>query len=695
MVRRASFVGGVAVAALLACTGSADAISPRRLVEVVDIDLPVVSPAGDHVVFRVLQPSIERNTWDSEWYVLRLDEDSLPVRVAEGGVPLRDSAGLPVPTTPQWSVDGKWIYYRALIDGHVDVWRAATDGSAATRVTRDPGDVREFHVLPSGQKLAYSVGATREEVVAAELEEYERGIRVDETTPTSQSLFRSGYTGGRLATQRLGFWFDRVGLLADAPDRWQELDLRSGDQRQLAASGIPRSKVTLADLPDDIGQPIRFVQEPDTGRIAFLARKAAQRDGESRQHVRLAVLPGGGKGAPMECLHPDCVGKSITNVQWRPGRHEVVFTVTDAEQGMSQDILRWDVESGVVSRVVGSGGLLSGGRDERSGCGVSELELVCVAATPGLPPRLERIDFMTGERRVVFDPNAALARDIAAVGAPRVITWTDGSGTRYSGQYFPARDAGGQLPPLFVTYYKCPGFQRGGYGDEWPLAALSAHGIAALCINSAPFRAKAAERYAAGLAAVKSAVGFLAEAGEIDGSRVGMGGLSFGSEVTMWTLIHSGMLSAASVTSPLLSSTMYRHGSLKGPEFFTGLDGTWQSGSPDATPAQWEILAPEKNLDRIDAPILMQMPEQEYLWALDYAIPLIRKGKADLYAFPHEPHFKFQPRHLLAANERNLDWFRFWLSGEEAPDPAKREQFSTWRSMKEGGSTLANREAGR
>lgn len=693
--RSASFVGCVAAAALLACTGPADAISPRRLVEVVDIDLPVVAPAGDQVAFRILRPSIERNTWDSEWYVLRLDEGSLPVRVAEGGVPLRDSAGLPVATAPQWAPDGKWIYYLALIDGRVDVWRAATDGSTAAPVTRDPGDVKEFHILPGGQKLAYSVGAPREEVVAAELEEYERGIRVDETTPTSQSLFRSGYTGGRLATQRLGFWFDRVGLLAHVLDRWHELDLRSGDPRQLAASGIPGSKVALADLPAKVGQPVRFAQDPDTGRIAFLARDSAPNDGEPRQGVRLAVVPGGGKGAAVECLDPACIGESITNVQWRPGRQEVIFTVTDAEKGMAQDILRWDVESGVVSPVVGSGGLLSGGRDERSGCGLSELELVCVVAGPGLPPRLERIDVTTGERSVVFDPNAALARDIAAVGAPRVITWTGGNGTRYSGQYFPVRDTGGQLPPLFVTYYKCPGFQRGGYGDEWPLAAFAAHGIAALCINSAPFRAEAAGRYAAGLAAVESAVDFLAGAGEIDGTRVGMGGLSFGSEVTMWTLIHSDMLSAASITSPLLSSTMYRHGSLKGQEFFTGLDGTWQSGSPDATPAQWDILAPERNLDRIDAPVLMQMPEQEYLWALDYAVPLARKGKADLYAFPHEPHFKFQPRHLLAANERNLDWFRFWLSGEEDSEPAKREQFSVWRSMKEGGPNLANREAGR
>ena len=75
------------------------------------------------------------------------------------------------------------------------------------------------------------------------------------------------------------------------------------------------------------------------------------------------------------------------------------------------------------------------------------------------------------------------------------------------------------------------------------------------------------------------------------------------------------------------------------------------------------------------------MPEQEYLYALDYAVPLLRAERADLYVFAHEPHQKFQPRHKLAVYERNLDWFRFWLMGAEDPDPAKASQYAYWRLM--------------
>jgi hypothetical protein len=29
-----------------------------------------------------------------------------------------------------------------------------------------------------------------------------------------------------------------------------------------------------------------------------------------------------------------------------------------------------------------------------------------------------------------------------------------------------------------------------------------------------------------------------------------------------------------------------------------------------------------------------------------------------------------------------VDWFRFWLKGEEDPDPAKAEQYARWRGLK-------------
>src|SRR6185312_15346212 len=108
------------------------------------------------LAFRVEQASIERNTYDSVWYVQDMDGGAAPRRVADGGVPLRDAAGVSLPATATWSPDGRWIYYRALMDGKIDVWRAAADGSGAEPMTLDAADVREFSLSKDRLRLIYS-----------------------------------------------------------------------------------------------------------------------------------------------------------------------------------------------------------------------------------------------------------------------------------------------------------------------------------------------------------------------------------------------------------------------------------------------------------------------------------------------------------------------------------------------------------
>src|SRR5690242_6433174 len=178
-----AFVKKIVISAgvLLVCAGSAhaDTISPRRLLEVADLTGPVISPDGGSVAFRLEQASVVRNTFDVFWYVQALDGKSPPRRVADGGVLLHDAAGGSVPGHVVWSPDGRWIYYRALVDGQMAVWRAAVDGSGAESVTHDPADVREFALSADGKTLKYSVGATLAEVIAAEQAEYDRGIHID------------------------------------------------------------------------------------------------------------------------------------------------------------------------------------------------------------------------------------------------------------------------------------------------------------------------------------------------------------------------------------------------------------------------------------------------------------------------------------------------------------------------------------
>jgi dipeptidyl aminopeptidase/acylaminoacyl peptidase len=701
-----AFVKKIVISAgvLLVCAGSAHAetISPRRLLEVADLTGPVISPDGGSVAFRLEQASVVRNTFDVFWYVQALDGKSPPRQVADGGVLLHDAAGGSVPGHVVWSPDGRWIYYRALVDGQMAVWRAAVDGSGTEPVTHDPADVRDFALSADGKTLKYGVGATRDEVIAAEEAEYDRGIHVDETVPVGQGgLFRAGNIDGRLETQRFRSdspGWDRVQLLTGTADQWKAVDLETGKVRDLPSSERPPQPPTTSDLSNEMRKaigmrtlesspPWKLEVDPDTGRTALLTRTGEGKGLMRKPDVQLAMLPKAGSSRIIKCQAKSCTGKAISSIQWRPHSDEVLFTVTDAHEGQAQSIYRWDVRTGAVQPVIQSAGMLNGGgRYESGGCGVSPEVLVCVTAEADRPPRLERIDLMTGERQVLFDPNAALALDMAKTTPSRLLRWTDAKGQEFTGQFFSARRTGRGPSPLFVNYYDCRGFLRGGMGDEWPFASLAENGISSLCINQAPYRLDAVERYGQGLSAVRSAIDLLASKGEIDRTKVGMGGLSFGTEVTLWTVMKSDLLAAASVTSVGMSRNYYLFGSMRGDAFLKPLKEFWQLGAPDETPERWRILSPAAYLDRIKAPILMQMPEQEYVIALDYAIPLMQKHRADLYVFPNEPHQKFQPRHKLAAYKRNIDWFRFWLQGYEDPDPAKHEEYKHWRAMKTAGA---------
>src|SRR5690606_25330579 len=224
------------------------------------------------------------------------------------------------------------------------------------------------------------------------------------------------------------------------------------------------------------------------GRIAVLRREAEAPDQATRPGVELAVHPAHGGPEEARCRHPLCVDAAIFDAQWRPGTNEVLFTAVERENGRARSIRSWNVATGAVRRVVDARGLMEGSsqRPREIPCAVSRELLGCVTAEADRPPRLERIAIETGERYVLFDPNVALAEDMTATSTATLIQWHDRLGRMFTGYLFDAQPGSTGPPPLFVTFYTCEGFLRGGVGDEWPLATLAQRGISALCINGLP-----------------------------------------------------------------------------------------------------------------------------------------------------------------------------------------------------------------
>ncbi|HEY2660393.1 MAG TPA: Atxe2 family lasso peptide isopeptidase [Caulobacteraceae bacterium] len=677
---RAMLFAGICAAAWPA--GAAP--SPKMLVELADLSSVAISPEGRSVAFREDRASVDRNDYAGTWLVRSLDGEVPALPVGAAGGQLHSDYGGVVSEPPQWSSDSRWIYYRALLNGEVQVWRAARDGSKAEPVTHDPSDIGSFVLSPDGLRLVYTVGATREAIERAERQDYDQGVLIDAQTPIGQNLFRSGWINGRLSTQRLAQgWANRQGLLSGAPQHQRVVDLASladheAGPADLAEFASVQPVATLKAAPQTDSISDLRVRSPATGEIAFLVTEGSV--------TRLRMARGSESTTWIPCPAPECQDRYISALAWRPGHDQIVFTTIDRDRGHAQSLYLWDIKPGVVRPIVHAEGLISGGRNSGIGesCAVGEAALVCVTAAADTPPQLERVAFEGGARRVLYDPNAALA----AAAGPRVtpLHWSDGQGHNFVGAYFPPVQAHPGPAPLFLTYYGCVGYLRGGVGDEWPLASLAGAGIAAVCIDEPaqdPKHMDQLVRYQIASSGIHSLVDRLSGEGLVDRTKVGMGGLSFGSETTVWLAMTSDLLAAASVTSTSLTPSYYRFHALQGPGFKASLTALFGLGAPEEAPDRWRQMSPVFHVGQIHTPLLMQMPEQEYLQALDYFVPLAKSPTpAEMYVFPNEPHLKTEPRHKLAAYERNLDWFRFWLQGFVDPDPQKAEQYRRWQAMK-------------
>lgn len=659
--------GRLAAAAALLAIPAASAAVPRppsisEVVQVVEITGLSASPDGRAVAFRTERARLESNSHLLTWYAADVEQGTV-VEVGGGGAPIYAEPGIIVSEPAIWSPDGSGIFYRALVEDAIGVWRARVDGGGARLVFRDDADVESVSL--EGARATLVVGPTREAVRTAERREYLDGILVDESVPLNQNLFRGGYVNGRLASQRLtGPWFTRVGLLWDAPRQQRILDLRTLEV------GAPTPAPPPAAAPELGVDPGLTLRAPGGDMV-----RAVRENGVTRVEMTRA---GGG---PVRCAAPVC-RERIVALAWRPGTDEILLTGQDKH--LSHSLHLWNWRSGEVRTPLWSDGYLSGGRDGQTPCAVTRAAAVCVTASAVSPPRLERIDLETGRRVTLFDPNASLRH--AQMPSVERLAWSTFEGEDFAGiLLLPPNGRAGRLP-LFVNYYHCGGFLSGGVGEELPFLPLAAAGMAVVCINAPPYSGVEdfLGRYDRALRGVRSLVEVLDEREMIDPRRVGMAGLSFGSETTMWTLFHSDLLAAAAIASSQIEPAYYWVNAVRGRNQPDVLRRFWGLGSPDETPEAWRRQSAALNVDRITAPLLMQLPEQEARNVIELYARLSRSTTpTELYVFPDAAHIKVQPRQRLAAHQRYFDWFRYWLLDQVDADPARADQYRRWRLLRE------------
>lgn len=645
--------------------------SLRELVEVADIESLAASPDGREVAFRVQRPSVGANSYRIDWYVAELASGRVR-RVADGGAPIITN-GLIESEPPVWAPNGRFFLRRALIEGKIGLWRTAADGSGSHLVVGGAADVESFEADPGGTTFTYVTGPTRADIDRAERKEYDEGILIDPSIDTLQALYRGGWERGRLASQRLtGRWYARSGVLWRVPRVGHRLDRAT--LRELGSDAVP------IEAPGALTQsytPPALSARSAAGTVVTVSGTG------SEQHLETKSAD----GVVVACKAAGCSGR-ISWIAWRPKSDDVLFARRDDH--FRQTLSLWNVASGALRQLAGNDRQWSGGRSGSEPCAITAIFMVCVEAGPVSPPRLVRIALIDGRETSLFDPNETLRRQTR----PRVeqVTYGLGDGRKATGTllYRP-----GPLPakaPLFVTYYSCGGYLRGGTGDPFPLEPLVDSGFVVACLNIVPFAAwgEGIDRDRDALASISALIGLLDRRGWIDPAHVGMGGFSMGSEATMWVAMNSKLLAAAAVVSAQYEPTDYWMQAMRGSHIPQELKEFQQAGPPDQDPTRWKTISPALNTERIKAPLLMQMSEQEFRGAMELFSRLSNTTTpVEMYAFPDEAHIKIQPRHQYAIYRRNLDWFRYWLQDHVDPGPALAAQYRRWNLLRRRQQGLA------
>lgn len=216
------------------------------LVRMQRVSDPVISPDGRTVVYSVRETDLEANRG-------RVDLWSLDL-ATKGAQPRRLTTHPENDGSPEWSADGREIYFLSARGGSSQVWRLPANGGEAQQVTDLPLDVGSFRLAPGAARIAVTL-----EVFAdcADLP-----CTVDRLDQAKDSK-NSAQVYDRIFARHWDTWSDgRISQLF-------VLDLDNGR----AGEPVSVSKALDADVPSKpFGDATEYTFSPDGSKLVFAAR---------------------------------------------------------------------------------------------------------------------------------------------------------------------------------------------------------------------------------------------------------------------------------------------------------------------------------------------------------------------------------------------------------------------------------------
>ena len=646
-----------------------------------------ISPNGEFVAFQVRKANPNRNTYQTDWYAAPINQpNSNVIHLGDGGEPidrlLRNGQpnGVFEVKPPEWRGDSRSIVHRKQINGRIQLFQSFSDGVPQRQLTDNVHNVTSFVLSEDGELVLFEVDEARTEFNARRALEARRGFLFNSrfTPYISAKPLRDiePQTPSDLFTEKLS-------------NNIFVIQLNSGQQRLATEEEAERYRKRLGLHEPNLDRVALATLSSSSGKSAWAEAMDPKKQGlVIPRTIRFGrdVHDSGAK----TCHYKECTG-IISRIWWDASGSTIFFERWAGANNGFPRLYGWELGQDVVFPVIHPEN-----EDEYiSGCDIKNDVAVCLSETPSKPVRLISFSLGDGKTRTLFDPNPNFST--FRLGDVQRLEWKDDFGNWAFGHLVtPANYDPSIRYPLVIVQYRSRGFLRGGVGDEYPIHLLANAGFIVLSFDQprdwslittvadpVEFTRMEWDNFYSkrrSLSALENKILELERAGIIDPERIGITGLSSGSDNVNFGLIHSDRFSTAITSGGTWSPLGYYLMSPVAQEF-NRIRGF---GDPDTEDGHnWAGISMAMNANRIDVPILLNASDSEFLLDVQAATKMRAAGNPlELHVFPNEFHIKKQPIHRLNIYRRNIQWFKFWLQAEEVDNPVDLHQYARWQKMR-------------